>query len=358
MMDAPVETHLQASDLKQYLSHVSADRVSLSRRLFASQRVLNTTANSGAVVFNIFGAKRPDEGRFVEICGHRQTMSVVVTNKPICDQLGGRVWSDFQGESRLLAWCLSHDRLLEGLQAIFEQPLLPKQIRENLHTNQNSAEVVTVGFTMSSDTAAVSFEGVMCLPLPWAKRLTISSMVHVAELSRHKLGRLPIVMSLQIPGPHLALPRLRYISAGDTIVLGSSTAVLNRVELRFGNKTWFRAGIHQSELRITSPRFRDIQSQPEECEVNVDNIDLADTNIEDEGAGVPIALQFDIGALTLTFDEASKLQPGYIFTLPEPVTGTNVRIRANGTLIGRGELVIVGDTLGVSVTSWSDNGLQ
>ena len=45
-------------------------------------------------------------------------------------------------------------------------------------------------------------------------------------------------------------------------------------------------------------------------------------------------------------------EPGYVFPVPAQLEGANVTIRANGEAVGQGELVSVGDTLGVRLLSW------
>jgi len=68
---------------------------------------------------------------------------------------------------------------------------------------------------------------------------------------------------------------------------------------------------------------------------------------------LPVLVEFELGRLELTVGELAGLQPGYVFPLPAFVEGANVTIRANGRASGRGELVAVGDTLGVRLVSWS-----
>ena len=58
-------------------------------------------------------------------------------------------------------------------------------------------------------------------------------------------------------------------------------------------------------------------------------------------------------ANVLRLSDIAGLQPGYVFALPAHLEGANVTIRANGRVAGQGELVAVGDTLGVRLLSWS-----
>lgn len=63
---------------------------------------------------------------------------------------------------------------------------------------------------------------------------------------------------------------------------------------------------------------------------------------------IPVRLSFDLGEINLTLAELRALQPGQTLRLGHPVANA-VRIRANGALIGEGELVEIDGLLGISV---------
>lgn len=68
--------------------------------------------------------------------------------------------------------------------------------------------------------------------------------------------------------------------------------------------------------------------------------------------GLPVRLEFDLGERVLTLGEVKALQVGQVLELPNP-PGETVRIRANGVLIGSGELVEIDGRLGVVIASLS-----
>ncbi len=63
---------------------------------------------------------------------------------------------------------------------------------------------------------------------------------------------------------------------------------------------------------------------------------------------IPLRLSFDLGELSLTLAQLRALQPGQTIRLEHPIASA-VRIRANGALIGEGDLVDIDGHLGVSV---------
>jgi type III secretion protein Q len=64
---------------------------------------------------------------------------------------------------------------------------------------------------------------------------------------------------------------------------------------------------------------------------------------------IPVRLTFDLGERALSLAELRQLQPGVIFDLQRPLGHGPVMIRANGALIGTGELVDVDGRVGVCI---------
>ncbi len=69
---------------------------------------------------------------------------------------------------------------------------------------------------------------------------------------------------------------------------------------------------------------------------------------------LPIELTFDIGFQRLTLGELKHLQTGRIFKTDRP-ENMPVRIRANGQIVGRGDLVRLSDSVGVRVVELFDH---
>lgn len=65
---------------------------------------------------------------------------------------------------------------------------------------------------------------------------------------------------------------------------------------------------------------------------------------------ITIQLSFDLGHRRFSLAELQALQPGEVFDLARPLNDGPVHIRANGTLIGYGELVDIEGRIGVQVS--------
>lgn len=66
---------------------------------------------------------------------------------------------------------------------------------------------------------------------------------------------------------------------------------------------------------------------------------------------IPVRLTFDLGERQLTLGDLRRLQPGEVFDLHRPLNDGPVMVRANGALVGTGELVEIDGRIGVALSS-------
>jgi type III secretion protein Q len=66
-------------------------------------------------------------------------------------------------------------------------------------------------------------------------------------------------------------------------------------------------------------------------------------------------LQFDLGERTMPLVEVCELQLGQVLDLGRPLSHV-VNIRANGALVGTGELIEIGGRIAVSIASLGRQG--
>jgi type III secretion protein Q len=69
---------------------------------------------------------------------------------------------------------------------------------------------------------------------------------------------------------------------------------------------------------------------------------------------VQLNVSLELGTASISIHELQALQPGFVFT-SGPGFEDSVIARVNGVVIGRGELVRVGDSLGVRLTRVNDH---
>ena len=62
-----------------------------------------------------------------------------------------------------------------------------------------------------------------------------------------------------------------------------------------------------------------------------------------------LPVQFEVDTVALPLSQLYALRPGYVLELPTPVAEAQLKLVTHGQTIGYGELVTVGDHLGIRI---------
>lgn len=156
--------------------------------------------------------------------------------------------------------------------------------------------------------------------------------------------RLAVTLRAEIGTTRMPATTLKSLATGDAILMDHSWATQDG-ELWLGAGHWgLRVREEGSSLVITQP-FHYTESI-----MNTDN----DSETGEEGLAalddLPVRLSFDLGERTLTLGEVTTLQVGQVLELATPLSQA-VNIRANGALVGLGELLEIGGRIAVGITS-------
>ncbi|MGH8032692.1 MAG: type III secretion system cytoplasmic ring protein SctQ [Luteimonas sp.] len=279
----------------------------------------------------------------------------------------GLHWSDYVGRSRLLAWSLAHESALMRLSDALGVPLMPVDADADAESQALGNDPLWLSFAIldgaGNDARLPSVRGAMRLPPDWLTRLIARAEPVYENDPLPELGAwraLPVPVAIAFDGPRLDGDAWRRLRGGDVIVLGRAQAL--RCEARDPKRTWplaaapdgWRIDGNARPTRATHSYFQQERAAMTDTEPSPP--DDADVQIDREDAvarALPVQLAFEIGQLELSVGELASLQPGYVFALPTHLAGANVTLRANGRVAGRGEVVAVGDTLGVRLLSWN-----
>ncbi|TGP41523.1 YscQ/HrcQ family type III secretion apparatus protein [bacterium M00.F.Ca.ET.228.01.1.1] len=90
------------------------------------------------------------------------------------------------------------------------------------------------------------------------------------------------------------------------------------------------------DLSLASPSQLSCADAPKA----VDPVDLSD---------VELSVHIEVVTVNLTLEQIAALQPGYILTLPLALADSEIRLVAHGQTLALGELVAVGDNLGLQI---------
>ena len=275
--------------------------------------------------------------------GVHEKLSLIVTNDGWVERLGEREWWDFTGESRLLAWALAHTGLLEGLGRILREPLMPSALIDGVPVEAETN--VALQFSASTGDGRQT-TGCVSLSPAMVARLASFAGWHRCVPKPGPWLRLPGRLRLELPGISFPLGVLRASEMGDVLILGDRTICWRSLQVVL---TGSRA---EERLHAWSATYdgRNLIAGANPPNSTVELI-MSDPNAISAADSIPVSLDFDLGNLAVPLGELAALQPGYVFELPNSLDSVRVVIRANGTRVGHGELVAVGDVLGVQLLS-------
>jgi len=170
-----------------------------------------------------------------------------------------------------------------------------------------------------------------------------------AALERSLRSRLTHEANYTVGQLTLRIDALGRLACGDAVVLAESSPELARVRV-----DRFRFTFQPIEDGWLCIRQEAQEHLPETRKVTTFMGEMSDdTNTEHAVlSALNIAIDFDLGRITVPLTEIETWQPGTIVSLdPPPVrAGAEVTIRANGQVIGTGDLVRVDDRFAVLIT--------
>jgi type III secretion protein Q len=293
----------------------------------------------------------------VVLQGRLGKISMSLAEDSLRESVGAREWWDYSGESRLLAWMLTHATLLESLGGVLHDSFQPCGWSEVVSQTQPSATTMCLEFSArAADDRTTS--GLLYLP---------SALVPL--LSRHVGWQKPplavdswgerLRARVRIVLRAMPFPQREVLAAeiGDVLILGRKGRCWRNLELicRSGavNVTTWSACYDGDRIVVSAMSGLEcVETAMSEQTGETARAATPASALEN----VPVTLEFEVGALSIPLGALAGIKPGYVFQLPGRLEEARVVIRANGVRIGSGELVAVDDVLGVQVLSIDPDG--
>lgn len=263
-------------------------------------------------------------------------------------------WQDFEGDARRIAWCASYEPILELLQLVFQVDWVPTEVGTD---RRASGETIDAGFTVyrAEQFIAVGrcrFDAAF-LPTPATEPTP----------SPHLL-KLPVAIPIVVDRAVLTVNELRELEIG-AVVRVQRRAFLDigaTLRLRFGGNDILVkvTGTRLTVVRIEPAGFSNAMNLEREMEHHEDNVQSTeDDPASIEGsqsapidiAQLPVEVRFEAGRILTRYEELCRIQPGFTYELGHTLGEHTIDITANGALIARGELVSIGDQLGVRISA-------
>jgi type III secretion protein Q len=229
---------------------------------------------------------------------------------------------------------LALEPLLTGLETRF--PSLAAQLRPAADAAVSA--VIALGLEVRQGAMA----HVLRLDLDLAVAGAVAAALARLPDQRGALPDLPVWLCMRAHSLDVTLAELDALRPGDVILPDSLPD--REILVVAGERFVWRARRDGSGLHVVSSRLR-----PEA--IGLGGWVMGNTIDADDMAGLdelPVRLSFELGRLELPLAEVAVLGPGHVFELARE-EAQPVDILANGRRLGRGRIVIVGQSIGVQI---------
>ena len=162
----------------------------------------------------------------------------------------------------------------------------------------------------------------------------------------------PVALIVDVGALRLSMRTLQSLRTGDVLIPDEFPLERGELAITIGHRYRATTRVDGNGVRVQSPlrRCKSIE------ETNAMDSTGTPRIVDAEGLGdLEIQLAFELGRQTVELDQLRAIAPGYVFALGRSPDDP-VDIVANGRRIGRGEIVRVGDGLGVRIIRLFDHG--
>jgi type III secretion protein Q len=166
-----------------------------------------------------------------------------------------------------------------------------------------------------------------------------------------ELPDLPVRLAISLGSAQLPLQEVDDLAPGDVILPHSPPLAAGKAQVTLAHR-WAAAGNLTATSFTLTERLRDTT----EPTMDIDNDSSERAEVEDvELDDLPIKLVFEVGRCDMTLGAVRALGPGHVFALDRD-PAQPVDIVANGRRIGTGQLVRVGERIGIRVQRLGQDG--
>jgi len=270
---------------------------------------------------------------------------------------------DFQkGFYRFIGITLANTLPQLGFQGDYALALLEDESSPRGPAVSIDIEVALLGVTVKGR-ATASEE----LVKEWKERFASTS--GAASLDASMVKDVDIIVALEAGKVTLHPSELKQIHKGDFIILDSCTILpgedKGRVMLTVRGMPIFRGMLKENKIKVLEyPLYHKVETTMDSnTGLNFDDEEHEDLGLSEEGAepgvgtgegpslaerakDIPVTISIEVGRLNMKLDKLMQMQPGQLLELDvNPEEGVSLVV--NGQCIGKGELLKLGEVLGV-----------
>lgn len=265
-------------------------------------------------------------------------------------------WHQYSGDVRLLAWTAYHEPILELLRAVFRREWIPESLGDcdASPDDNDQAGDVQAGFSIYTGDGLCIGRGLVLFGRDHIQTLALRP--DASEPRPHALTGVRAVLETSLDEFEVPATELPTLHCGSVVRLDNRTLrTTPRVVIPLGT-TRAIAEIRGRQVTIVGfaapTRFGSDSTSGARTMSDHDN-PAPRTSAPDRAvdpATLPVTLRFIAGRTTVPFGALADVAPGFVFELDRPLDDQVITILANEVPIAHGELVTLGDLLGVRIS--------
>jgi type III secretion protein Q len=344
-----------ASRLPRRLRKLAPEAAAAMRELFRDRDRLVLEGDPPTVWR--FALAKAQPSRAIALGRLQERIPLGIADDGWCERLGECEWSDYSSDARLFAWVLAHSALLEGLGRILREPLMPESLNEAVLSPADARTNVPLEFSATASDGRIT-NGIVSLSAAMLARLASHPGWERSSPTPQIWEQLPGTLRMELREIPFRVAVLSASEVGDVLILGARANCWRELHLTMV-AAHTEARLREWSACYDGSRLTIIPAvMCSATELIMSETQPATATPAGFADNIPVSLDFDLGSMSLPLGELAALKPGYVFELPGNLEKLRVVIRANGTRIGYGELVAVGDVLGVQLLALEIDGLR
>lgn len=264
-------------------------------------------------------------------------------------------WCAFPEQHQILSFSIAHKNFLVHLDSLTTIPWEIHEVSNKLSLADNT--LYTFSFTVENQGKVST--GIIALCHDTLGSLISNPVWQSAPLPRNQtITSIPITLSVEFRADPIRISELSEFNEGDILLCGEYSNLKENLALKDSPTNTIIAWLEEKngEFVVVSntkykPELETLnQTEPTDNQ-GPDTVENRDQDIPlNSIKDLQITLDIQIGKIPSTIAELDDIEPGYLFKLPEEELNKRVSVIANGQPFARGEIVMIGDQMGIRIT--------
>ena len=182
----------------------------------------------------------------------------------------------------------------------------------------------------------------------------MSNFSHV-EMSEDQGEKIMVDLALQVGRGILSIDEWKSVKIGDFVLLDHCSynphEQKGSVILKLGDTPVFRGRLKQGSIKISEyPLYEEVEMGDQFTNSDQESDFLKEDSAKNDVDSLPLHLSVEVGRIRMSIKELRALSPGNLLDLGvAPEQGVDILV--NGRKMGRGELIRMGETVGIRILS-------